>query len=534
MKRLLQCALAIFILQTSGYAQGTLQKNDDVISSFGRLHSQQLLDTAKYFFLRNSADTALLCYNLIINTLVKSDDVEQQNRVIKALNNSAVLYTNMCDYRSAYKFLIDALLLSEKYNILSERAEIYNNLGNIYAQFRRYDIAKPYYFKALNLCQDSANIAAALSNLSFIEQKSGNIDSAFLYLNNAIQIKRSHNSKHLGSALNNMASLYQQTKQYDSAAYYFQLSLDKSRNNHQPELEAQTLYDLSNLFVEVNKPDSVVYYIELSGAIAAKNNFLGILAENYLALSKIEETKGNTRSALRHLKQYIELKDSIFNTNIFSDINQLQRLYEVSKTNQQIEQLVIEQQIKKRTIYYQKILWFTTLSVLLLVSSGLLFIYFQKRALNKAYKVLFEKNLEIIDFQKNSSETYRKKNKNKALTDSKQSELLDKILILMEDTSIICNTDFSIDKLAKLVNSNQNYVSQAINNTLKKNFRSLLNSYRIQEAQKLFSTPDNSKYTIEFVSLQVGFQSRAAFINAFKEVTGVTPIFYLKLMQQQV
>jgi AraC-like DNA-binding protein len=155
-------------------------------------------------------------------------------------------------------------------------------------------------------------------------------------------------------------------------------------------------------------------------------------------------------------------------------------------------------------------------------------VFFQKRELNKAYKALFEKNIEIIELQDSSSENRTEKYKKSALTDHMQEELLDKILLLMEDSSIICDSKFSVDKLAELAQSNQYYVSQVINSALKMNFRSFLNSYRIREAQRLFSAPDAAKYTIESVSLRVGFKSQSAFRDAFKEITGVNPNFYFK------
>jgi len=109
-----------------------------------------------------------------------------------------------------------------------------------------------------------------------------------------------------------------------------------------------------------------------------------------------------------------------------------------------------------------------------------------------------------------------------------QEELLNRILAIMEDASTICDTEFSLDKLAELVQSNQNYVSQVINIALKKNFRSFLNSYRIKEVQRLFSEPDAAKYTIESLATMAGFKSPSAFRNAFKETTGVSPSFYVK------
>ena len=502
------------------------------ISSFNKLPKQQLLDTANYFFDQNSTDMALACYSSIINTPVKDADVEQQQIIVEAYNKAAAIYYYMCDYKSAYEFLIKALLLCEKYNYLSYESTIYNNIGNIYYHFKQYDIAKYYYEKALNLCNDSTRIIMILNNLGAIELEIGTLDSAFFYLNQSLQISKTHNDMHLHTILNTIASIYKKSKQYNSALKYFKLALNEAEKHSQIEKKAKNLSDLGNLFFKINKMDSALFYLHLSNTIAEENSFLRILAENYLTLSKIEEAKGRKTSAFEHYKKYVNLKDSVHNATNLGDINQLQRLYEVSKTNQQIEQLVVEQQIKERTIYYQRIIQFITWGVLLLISAVLLIILFQKRRLDVAYKALFEKNIEIIELQHNSSEKHPEKYKKSALTDDMQHELMDRILALMKDTSIICDTEFSLDKLAELVQSNHAYVSQVINTALKKNFRSFLNSYRIREAQQLFSELDTAKYTIDSVAFKVGFKSPSAFRSTFKEITGVSPTFYLKAIRE--
>ena len=525
------------LFTTAAYCQNlqtnSLQ-NDNLITNFAKLSQEQLYDTANYYLKKNNVDTALICFGLVANTPAKSNDLEQQDRIVNALNRSGGIYTNMCDYRSAYKYFIDALLLSEKYNVASIQYLIHNNLGSIYLWFKKFDMAKSYYFKALTLCEDTASLDRIFSNLGVIELENGAIDSAFHFFNKALQISKQYNSNRLSAIQNNIASLYQKINQYDSAFHYFQLSLHEARKNYQIEYETEILSGLGKLFFEVKKTDSALFYLDLSNTLAAENNFLRVLAENYLTLSEIEEAKGNIRNAFKHYKTYSNLKDSVFNTDIFGDISQLQRLFEVSKTNRQIEQLIIEQQIKERTIHYQKMIWHITLCFLFLVSIGALYIYLQKRNLSRAYKVLFEKNLEIIESQKNSSETFREKYKKRTMALNLQDELLDRILLIMEDTSIVCDTEFSIDKLAELVHSNQNYVSQVINCALKKNFRSFINSYRIQEAQRLFSEPDATKYTIESVALRVGFKSPNAFRDAFRDITGITPNFYLKAMQKNL
>jgi len=497
-------------------------QNNEIITNYENLSPQQLLDSADHYFLKYSNDTALIYYSLSIKALTKKPDLEKQKKIVEALNKVSVIYFYMCDYQMSYEFLIEALRLSEKIRYDSYMSKIYTNMGNIYYYFGKYDIAKRYYSKALDFPQDSTSVVVLLNNLGAVELESGTLDSAAFYLNKSLQISRRHNDFLLSGVWNNIASLEQKRQNYDSASYYFHASLNVAKNENQLDKQAENLSDLGRMFFEINKPDSALFYISLSNSIAKENNFLRILADNYLTISKIEEAKGQTSHSLDYYKKYALLKDSISNVDKFGDVNQLQRLYEVSKTNKLIE-------IKERTILRQRVIWITT-SVGLLLTTGIsLFIFFQKRKLNTAYKALFEKNLKIIDLQKKTSEKHHKN----IVPNDMQDELLQKITAIMEDVSIICDTNFSINMLATMTGSNYTYVSQVINNGLRKNFRSFLNSYRIHEAQRLFSEPDAAKYTIEAVALRVGFKSRSAFRDAFREITGVSPNFYLKSIKKE-
>ena len=266
----------------------------------------------------------------------------------------------------------------------------------------------------------------------------------------------------------------------------------------------------------------------MSNNIALENKYLKILTENYFTLSEIEKSKGRFENALNFHNRYTNLKDSIYNADVFGSVYQVQRLYEISKTNQLIEELEIDSQIKENKIYYQKIILNIVLGVLGLVFIVLIIIIRQKRDLNRAYKSLVDKNIEIVELQDNSSKKNKKKASKTVLNDNAQNDLLEKILHVMDDVQIICDSEFTVDQLAKTIKSNQLYVSQAINDGLKMNFRSLLNKYRILEAQKLLSDSENTKFTIEFIAHKVGFKSQSAFREAFKDITGVNPNFYLK------
>jgi tetratricopeptide (TPR) repeat protein len=102
------------------YGQNLLTKSykgNGIISKFKTLTPQQLFDTANYYFDTHSMDTALVCYQLLINTPIADADMELQERIIEAHNISGIIYRRLCDYRTAYEFFIKALVLSEKINL---------------------------------------------------------------------------------------------------------------------------------------------------------------------------------------------------------------------------------------------------------------------------------------------------------------------------------------------------------------------------------------------------------------------------------
>jgi len=528
--------LALFcpaVLVGQNYFSNRAQ-NNNIVSNFEQFSLQQLLDTGDYYFDKNSMDTALIYYNMLI-TLSRTGDVEQQKKMVEAYNRAALVYYYLSNYNSSYDLLIKALHKSEEIDYLLYLPKIYTNLGNIYYQYNKYDIAKSYYLDALSLSIDTISIVVILNNLGSVEIESEKYDSAFYYLDKALIISKQYHEVNLSNILNNFASLYRKEKKYDLAEHYYRLSLIEAQENNIFSMEANNLSNFGKLFFETHRFDSALLYIKLSNDIAIENSFLEVLADNYLLLSQIAEKKGEGKKAFEYFKRYADLKDSVFNIEKFADISQMQRLYEISKTNEQIEHLHLENQINERTIHYQKIILRIGLVILLLLSGLLLFIwisFLQSKKLRKSYKMLFHKNLEIIKLGKNTTDKeLGEQNKNIVVSEA-QKELLDKILSIMEDVSVICDPSFTIDNLAILVDSKHNYVSHVINSVMNQNFRSFLNTYRIREAQRLLSELDTTKFSIEHIALQVGFKSRSAFREAFKDITGLNPNFYIKSLQE--
>ena len=120
------------------------------------------------------------------------------------------------------------------------------------------------------------------------------------------------------------------------------------------------------------------------------------------------------------------------------------------------------------------------------------------------------------------------------LTQAQIDELLQKVSAVMGDVDVISRGDFTLVALAQMVGSNTRYVSWVINNTYHKNFKTLLNEYRIREVCRRMEDKANFGHlTIQALSNSLGYSSPSNFLRAFKNVNGMTPSMYQKLISEK-
>jgi len=115
-----------------------------------------------------------------------------------------------------------------------------------------------------------------------------------------------------------------------------------------------------------------------------------------------------------------------------------------------------------------------------------------------------------------------------SINDEKREILKNQMIDYIENEKVFLQKDLTIYDVAKALNTNSNYISNILNNMLDCNFVTFINSYRIEEAKKILISNEYSNYTIEAVSEIVGFNSKSAFNNAFKNKVGITPSDYIK------
>ncbi len=114
---------------------------------------------------------------------------------------------------------------------------------------------------------------------------------------------------------------------------------------------------------------------------------------------------------------------------------------------------------------------------------------------------------------------------NSNLSDKDIDEINRKMIAVLSEKKLYIEADLSLQKLAKIIDTLPNYLSQVINVKHDKNFREYINTYRIEFAKKMLI---NTRLKIEAVAFDSGFNTISTFNIAFKKETGITPSQFRK------
>lgn len=110
----------------------------------------------------------------------------------------------------------------------------------------------------------------------------------------------------------------------------------------------------------------------------------------------------------------------------------------------------------------------------------------------------------------------------------KFEELYKAIIDYMDTEKPFQDSYFTINKLAKSLDTNATYVSKALNQIGNKSFHELVNGYRIDQVRRELSNDAYKKFTMEHIYARAGFRQQSTFNRIFKDIIGITPSEFIE------
>jgi AraC-like DNA-binding protein len=94
---------------------------------------------------------------------------------------------------------------------------------------------------------------------------------------------------------------------------------------------------------------------------------------------------------------------------------------------------------------------------------------------------------------------------------------------MMHQERLYLDSSLTVDSLAVKLSTTRHYLSQVLNERLKKTYADYLNELRLEESRKRLSDPSNYRFTIAAIAQDSGFSSVSSFNDVFKKRYGITP-----------
>jgi AraC-like DNA-binding protein len=114
-----------------------------------------------------------------------------------------------------------------------------------------------------------------------------------------------------------------------------------------------------------------------------------------------------------------------------------------------------------------------------------------------------------------------------------EEQILNK-LKRFESSKRFINKDISLAVLAGQLDSNTKYLSEIINTHYHVNFNTYINKLRINYIiEKLKTDPNFINYKISYLAENCGFSSHSSFATVFKSITGISPVKFIELLNQE-
>lgn len=537
--------------------------------------SEKVMEAAKKLADAGDSQKAIILYTLVCRRFRADMPEKEKQTCILAHVEVSKLYITSASYIKALDLGVEGVKLSEECEKQPHVAKLYNLIGNAYTYFLDYEKGMNYYKKALAFCRkypDRETEYKILCNMTNLCVQQHNLKEANRYYKMSERVR-----DHKNDLATYMSSYTQGRIEMGRGIYAKQIARYRHLADYaeKHKLPAKfTCYAFEQIYLcfrEMHQNDSVVKYLHVCYETAKRKGVLFHFTGAIRSLANHYDEVGDIAKANDYKTQYIAIEDSSKNTREFDMMKNKLFLHEVEQTTKEIDTLHEKEQAGKRTIRQQQAVIAGITIVCLCVCIFFFVIYRQKRKLNDSYLNLFRQNKDNLEMQKKMEHLYREnaseleeKNKLIALLQSQLQEqgkikgahaakeavgkyqdsnlkqeqqeiIAQKIMAVMEQTTEYCQTDFSLDKLAKLVGSNSKYVSQVINDSFKKNFNAFVNTYRIQTArERLIDVDHYGNLTIKGIAESVGFKSPTTFINVFKKIVGLSPSVYQNMAKKDV
>jgi AraC-like DNA-binding protein len=328
-----------------------------------------------------------------------------------------------------------------------------------------------------------------------------------VYFKKALQLEISGENRNSLYIRLNIALTELNLGQLEKAKKGFTGALTLIRAKEDAYAEIRTLGNLGDIYVKQDSVELAISYLNKATDLAISNNQMMDLIRMHSSMSQAYEQKGDTKEALRLLKEAhsieSEMNQGISETLTEHEFRQEIQVYELENNK-----------IKTQRDHEVRLKWMLLFALILTGSiTCLLLVYILRSARQKRQLLKHELRDTKLPIPAENNQF---------------KEIIDQLELLVIEQELFKQTGLTLDQIAKLIGTNRSYLSEAINTHYQKSFTQWLGSIRIQSAKEQLTNAKYGHLSIEGISKNAGFSSISTFNSHFKNETGLTPSYFRK------
>ncbi|GAB1450028.1 hypothetical protein MASR2M47_00840 [Draconibacterium sp.] len=288
-------------------------------------------------------DSAILWYNRTLELCIEMDDSVNTG---KAYLNIATSYNSKGDFENAVKNALLALKSFEEIDDKNGQGRVQNLLGIFNFHRNDFESALSYFSKYNELAiasKDTGEIVSSLNNMASALHELNDYTKERQLLKQSIAIQEARGQHiRIGSAYENIGTLYMDSDSLQLADFYFNKAINSYTINNNTHDLARVLLNTGLLKKKQKKYPSAAADYKRSLAYSKEGGFLKLEEEALQKLAFLYEEQGDFKNAYLSYVGFVEVKDSILNTENQSSINKLMIEFETEKKERQIVQQDLE------------------------------------------------------------------------------------------------------------------------------------------------------------------------------------------------
>ena len=377
-------------------AESLLEEHPDsalqLLQTLPALQELSHKESARYALLlaraTDKCEKSLLPCDSLLNLALNYYDNDEKERAV-ALLYKGRLEIEINSTKEAIAHLQEALTILKNYpKEIEIKRHTLSSLGNTYYRTSFFEEAIKAYQELYKYCITDKDKYIALNDISSYYCMTDNKDSTITTQHKALEYAiASKDSSMIAISKLNLSVYYDEFEELDSALYHAYSALQWFPSGKVPGNLYGHLGTL--LFEKGDNPDSAIYY--LNKTIENTTDITGKAAA-LLSLYDIEKEQGNYKAASAYLEEHVEILDSMYSTEQYSELQQL-----INKYNIKIH--IREEQIKEQHRLQ--------LIITLFIFCCLLIILFYQYHINKRKRIqlIYQQNLKQTQYKLSSMQT---------------------------------------------------------------------------------------------------------------------------------